>query len=191
MQLNKVIALTAICLVSLAFCPGISSRVRQDLIVCGLAHVVAHVVYSAIKYYGSSNIPYITKFIKMPVELKSDDTKVRGKGIKKFSVVMGVFAELVLFATWFNLITSVMIAGSSIIGLSIIHFYSMEVDQKLVLQVRPFALLVFPLALVGFVNAFLIHINSIIQRCFVFGKSGIIILFGNFKNFHLISVNCH
>ena len=127
-QLNKVIALTAICLVSLAFCPGVTSKERQDLLVCSITHVVAHVVYSAIKYYGSSNIPYITKFFKMPVQLMSSDPKKRGKGIKKFSVIIGVLAELALLTTWMNWITSIAIAGASIIGLSILHFYSMEVD---------------------------------------------------------------
>ena len=125
----------------------------QDLIVVGLIHVVAHVVYSAIKYYGSSNLPYVTKFPKMPTELMSDDPKKRGKGIKKFAIIFGMFAEFSLIATWLGLLTSVAVAGVMVIGFSVIHFYTMEVDQKLELQVRPFALLTFPLALAGFVNA--------------------------------------
>ena len=127
-QLNKVIALTAISLASLAFCPGISSRLCQELLVVGLVHVFAHAIYSAIKYYGSNNIPYISKWPKMFTQVQSDDAKVRGKGIKKVSVVFGVFGEMALIATYFNVIGTFAAAGMLVIGLSVLHFYLMEID---------------------------------------------------------------
>ena len=43
-------------------------------------------------------------------------------------------------------------AGLLIIHLGIIHFYLMEIDQKIVLQVRPFALITFVFAGLGVAN---------------------------------------
>ena len=77
----------------------------------------------------------------------------RGKGIKKMSVILGVMAELCVFATYFEVVTSVMTAGILIITLSMLHFTSMEVDVQLQLQVRPFAMLTFPLAIAGLIGA--------------------------------------
>ena len=132
--MNKVIALTAISLVSLAFCPGINSRLRQDLLVVGLVHVLAHVIYSAVKYYGSTKIDYMSKWPKLLSQLMSDVPKKRSKGIKKVSVVFGMLGEFALIATWFNLwIETVMAAGLAIIGFSVLHFYLMEIDMDYVL----------------------------------------------------------
>ena len=61
----------------------------------------------------------------------SDNPKVRAKGIKKFSVIFGSFAEITLLLTWLNILTSVTAAGILIIGFSVIHFYAMEVNQQL------------------------------------------------------------
>ena len=152
-QLNKVIALTAVSLVSLAFCPGIGHTLCQDLLVAGFAHVVAHALYSTVKYYGTSNIPAVQKFPKMPAELVSSDPKIRGKGIKKASVLLGIMAELALIAVFYDYLGGYAVAGTTLISLSVAHFYTMEIDQQLVLQVRPYALLCFPLALAGLINA--------------------------------------
>ena len=114
---------------------------------------MAHALYSTVKYYGSSNIPEIQKFPKMPTELMSDDPKVRGKGIKKISIILGVLAELSLIAVFYDYLGGFAASGIVIITLSVAHFYTMEIDQKLVLQVRPYALLTFPLALAGLINA--------------------------------------
>ena len=114
---------------------------------------MAHAIYSTVKYYGSSNIPEIQKFPKMPTELVSDDPKVRGKGIKKISIILGFLAELSLIAVLYDYLGGFAASGIVLITLSVAHFYTMEIDQKLVLQVRPYALLTFPLALAGLINA--------------------------------------
>ena len=98
------------------------------MFLAGGLHVVAHAIYSSIKYYGSSNIPYLTKWPKMITQLFSGDPKVRGKGIKKLSVVCGVLAEVALVAIYFNYIGTFAAAGMVSIGLSVLHFYLMEID---------------------------------------------------------------
>lgn len=116
-------------------------------------HVVAHVLFSAVKYYGTSNIPAITEFPLTVTQLFDTNPVTRGKGIKKLSVVLGVIAELSLFFTYFEILTSVTITGILIISFSMLHFTSMEVDTQLSLQVRPFAMLTYPLAVAGLVGA--------------------------------------
>ena len=89
----------------------------------------------------------------MPAQLMSEDPKIRGKGIKKISVILGILAELSLIAVFYDYLGGFATAGMIIISLSVAHFYTMEIDQQLMLQVRPYALLCFPLALAGLINA--------------------------------------
>ena len=64
----------------------------------------------------------------MPTEIVSGDPKIRAKGIKKLSVIFGVLAEMTLIATWYNIINTFAAAGMLVIGLSVAHFYLMEID---------------------------------------------------------------
>ena len=85
-------------------------------------------MYSSYYYYGSSNIPLLSKWYKITKEIGSDDTKKRGRAIKKISLVAGALCEIVLLFTAWNYLT-VFTAGLLIIHLGIIHFYLMEIDQ--------------------------------------------------------------
>lgn len=124
-------ALSAITIASLAFFPGTSESWRKEIITLAVLHMVGHVFFSIVKYYGTSNIPAITEFPLTMSHVMHSDPVTRGKGIKKLSVIFGVMAELSIFATYFEVITSVMTAGILIVTLSMLHFTSMEVDIKL------------------------------------------------------------
>ena len=64
-QINKVVALAALSIISIAFLPYVSSQLRYDLLVQGCLHVLLHTSYSTFRYYGTPNIPYITTFHKL------------------------------------------------------------------------------------------------------------------------------
>ena len=74
------------------------------------------------------------------------DPKKRGKAIKKISVILGLIGELSVIAAVFGYLVVFKTACLLSVGVSLAHFYLMELDIKLVLQVRPWALLTFPLA---------------------------------------------
>ena len=135
-------------IVSIAFLPGLSSSLRYDLMVQGMCHVLIHTSYSTYRYYGTPNIPGITKYHKLFVQIFGDPKK-RGKAIKKISVILGIVGEMALLSTLFDYILVFKTACLLCVGVSLAHFYLMELDNKLVLQVRPWALLCFPLAFVA------------------------------------------
>ena len=147
-QINKVVSLAALSIVSIAFLPGLSSSLRYDLLVQGMLHVLLHTAYSSYRYYGTPNIPGITKYHKLFVQIFGDPKK-RGKAIKKISVLLGLVGEFAVLATVFGYLAVFQTACLLCVGVSLAHFYLMELDIKLVLQVRPWALLVFPLAFVA------------------------------------------
>ena len=143
-------SLVALNILGLAYCPGFSS-VRADLVTIGLVLVVIHSMYSTYYYYGSSNIPILSKWHKIMAQIGDADPKKRGSAIKKISLIAGALGEIaVAFAAWDYF--TVFMAGLLIIHLGIIHFYLMEIDQKIVLQVRPFALITFVFAGLGVAN---------------------------------------
>ncbi len=88
-------------IVSIAFLPGLSASLRYDLLVQGMLHVLLHTSFSTYRYYGTPNIPRITKYHKLFVEIFGDPKK-RGKAIKKVSVILGLIGELAVLATVFG-----------------------------------------------------------------------------------------
>ena len=100
-QINKVVALVAINLVALAFVPFMSA-LRDDLLIIGLTLVLIHSSYSILKYYGTTNIPAIQTWPRMFSELMHTDTKKRGLGIKKSSLIFGWIGEMALLALVFG-----------------------------------------------------------------------------------------
>ena len=61
------------------------------------------------------------------------------------SVIMGVAGQLALSAGYWGYISEAQLVAASVI-LGVGHFYTMELDYKYVLQVRPYAYLPFPLS---------------------------------------------
>lgn len=87
-----------------------------------------HGIYSIFKFYSFSLQRYLAD-----------------KGIKKLSVLLAVAGQLVLSGGYFGFLSyRALVLGG--IGLGMAHFWTMEVDYKYVLQVRPFAYLPFVLA---------------------------------------------
>jgi len=74
------------------------------------------------------------------------DKKIYMTGVKKISIIAGSFAQQAqMHGVVFN--SGSLLAFAVAITMGTIHFYSMEIDFKGILQVRPFAYLPFPLAL--------------------------------------------
>lgn len=88
----------------------------------------AHGIYSMYKFYGFS----LQRFIA-------------DKLIKKISVFLAIAGQLVISGGVFGYFSySTLLIGGVTLGMA--HFWTMEVDYKYVLQVRPFAYLPFVLA---------------------------------------------
>ena len=81
-------------------------------------------------------------------ELANPEPKEMLVGIKKVSIILGTLGQLVLSAGYLKWISSAALCYGSL-SLGIAHFYSMEIDFRWKLQVRPYALLPFPLAAAG------------------------------------------
>lgn len=67
-------------------------------------------------------------------------------GMKKLSIILGTFGQLALSAGYWGYIGMRFLCWLGV-GLGTAHFYTMEIDYKWVLQVRPYAYLPFALAL--------------------------------------------
>mmetsp|Transcript_22541 Transcript_22541/g.32389 ORF Transcript_22541/g.32389 Transcript_22541/m.32389 type:complete len:199 (-) Transcript_22541:96-692(-) len=138
-ELNKALALAALTNMLIGFLPThIAQLDRKDqttLVWISMNMLWIHTVYSMYKFYSFS-----------PRKLMAE------KFLKRFSVFFGALGNVALTVGFFEKISweATIIAGT-ILGIA--HFWSMEVDYKYVLQVRPYAYLPFPLAAIvlGFV----------------------------------------
>lgn len=136
-EFNKAVSLSGLSVLCFSFFPIYSRSVQNELLWSAMVQLWIHFVYSAIKYYGTNNIPYVTSFLDF-----------RSNRPKKVSIIAGLIAQLVLSLGYFSYITLQQLATLGI-TLGLLHFYAMEVDYKFVLRVRPFAYIVFPLAALG------------------------------------------
>jgi hypothetical protein len=134
-ELNKAISLSGMTTMLMSFLPAFKNQSR-GLLWSSMTMLWTHSVYSAYKFYG-----YKLK------NLLSD------KAIKKASIAFGVAGQLALSAGFWGYISeSALIYSASV--LSVCHFWTMEVDYKYVLQVRPYAYLPFPLAAAAIATRF-------------------------------------
>jgi hypothetical protein len=118
-EINKAISLTGLTSVILGFIPETGSdEHRKELLYYGAGALLTHTAYS------------IYKFEIYPPKILSH------KGVKRISYSLGTLGQLALFM---NQATASILLGVS-------HFWTMEVDFKWKLQVRPYAYLPFPLA---------------------------------------------
>ncbi|KAJ1461602.1 hypothetical protein M885DRAFT_584622 [Pelagophyceae sp. CCMP2097] len=132
-EMNKAISLAGLTNIALAL---LIKSMRRNLLIYALALLWAHSAYSTWKYYGDTHIPRVETWPNVVKELKSDEAKERLWGIKKISLVLGSAAQVLLALTAWPLLG---------FGLAVGHFYSMELDYKLKLGVRPYAYLPFVL----------------------------------------------
>jgi hypothetical protein len=159
-QWNKAISLAGLTVLCLAFIVprfffGTSDGAAEPSLefqhsLCWHAFVMLelHSCYSAVKYYGSKHIPRLEDWKKSSFVSDLRDKKTFMEGVKKLSITLGVLGQVSLVAGCFGMAPGSLItlAFASSISLGTAHFYSMEIDFKKRLQVRPFALLPFPLA---------------------------------------------
>lgn len=124
---NKAISLSGMTTMLLSFLPE-AKDMSNDLLWISMNMLWAHSIYSYYKWYSFN-----------PMKVLSD------KWIKQVSVLLGSLGQLALAAGYWGEINykTLLLSATT---LSIGHFWTMEVDYKYNLQVRPFAYLPFPLA---------------------------------------------
>eukprot|EP01033_Poteriospumella_lacustris_P010634 gene10634-7566_t len=133
-EANKVISLSGLTSLLLAFTPEFH-HVQKDLLYASMGLLWTHSIYSFYSFYDFS--------------LK----KVwNDKLLKPLSVALGAAGHLLLSYSFFGKIDDAVLAVSTT-ALSIAHFWTMEVDYKYKLQVRPFAYLPFPLSIYAIYRA--------------------------------------
>lgn len=129
-ELNKVISLSGASLLFMAFIP-IFNRESYQILIIAYFHLEVHAIYSLYEYF---------------------DIITGNKRYKQLSLIFGVVGQLLLGGWFWNYILQKTLVYSIIFG--ILHFYFMEIDHKFILRVRPFAYIVFPLAILGLYNGF-------------------------------------
>lgn len=127
-EANKAISLSGLTSTLLAFLPEFKEN-RQELLFVSGTLLWTHSVYSFYSFYNFSLI-----------------TLVKQKQIKQISVLLGALGQIALSFAIFGDVSHQTIALATT-ALSIAHFWTMEVDFKWVLQVRPYAYLPFPLSI--------------------------------------------
>lgn len=126
-ELNKAISLSGLSIMLCSFLPHFISQ-QKELLLISLNILSIHSIYSMYKFYQYD----ITKVLK-------------DKWIKRLSLGLGSACQFAIALGYTQYITP-LIAAFSATTLGIGHFWTMEVDYKYQLQVRPFAYLVFPLS---------------------------------------------
>jgi membrane-bound metal-dependent hydrolase YbcI (DUF457 family) len=132
LELNKALSLAGLTVLALAHLPGFD---RDALRLRALAMLLAHSGLSFAKLYGSKLWPPLSQ---LP---KAGWPRLGGEGVaavKFASIFFGSAAQASLLLGVLGYITAVQSAAASLC-LGTAHFYTMEIDYKGVLQVRPFA----------------------------------------------------
>ena len=136
-ELNKLISLAGLTILLLSFLPilqisflrgVVDATHHHDMLVCAMVMLWIHSLYSIYKFYGYN-------WRRFSEEIK----------IKQFSIVLGTCGQLAIsLGCWGTITAGMLIVSATLFGLG--HFFTMEIDYKYELQVRPFAMLPFPLA---------------------------------------------
>ena len=134
-ELNKVLALVGLAVLGIAFIPQKQCIESQDyLLVFVLYSQIIHSVFSVWCYYGE-HIPKLNSWAWAVRQLFSSNRKDRLICIKLLSTVFAFVCLILLVLFQLNIITITMTA---VCFFGVAHFWTMEVDFKLNLSVRPF-----------------------------------------------------
>lgn len=126
-EANKALSLSGLTTMLLAYLPE-CEEMRKDLLWVSMVTLWGHSAYSFYKFYN--------------LDIKK---VLSDKLMKRISILLGSAATFSLAAGYVGeFSTAVMALSTTVLGIA--HFYTMEIDYKYVLQVRPFAYLPFPLA---------------------------------------------
>ncbi len=126
-ELNKALSLAGLTIMISSFLPQFVQK-KKELLWISMNMLWIHSVYSFYKFYQFS-----------PKKV------VNEKWMKKTSVILGTAGQLALSLGYWGYIdyNTLLVSATT---LSFAHFWTMEVDFKYKLQVRPYAYLPFPLA---------------------------------------------
>ena len=145
-ELNKILALTGMAVLPLAYLAFDNAKEHIQLALWGQ---LVHATYSTYKYYGDK-IPYVSGYLGMIFEmLDATSKKTRLVGIKRLSVVCGFVSLILITAQVFVRGYSVTAINIAVLVTALVHFIAMEVDYKLVLQVRTTGNWTIPLTLLS------------------------------------------
>jgi hypothetical protein len=127
-QINKAVSLSGLTVMMMSYLPYWTPQQGKEMLFHSMSMLWIHSAYSFQKFY------------------QADLTKIMKKRTMEISsVIMGVAGQLALSAGyWGDISEAQLVAASVILGVG--HFYTMELDYKYVLQVRPYAYLPFPLS---------------------------------------------
>lgn len=127
-ELNKALSLSGLTTMLISFLPNVEKKNKDSLLWISMNLLWAHSVYSFYKFYSFN-----------PKRLLKEKT------IKRLSVAFGSLGQLILSLGYFGQISYLnLILSATTLGIA--HFWTMEVDYKYKLQVRPYAYIPFPLA---------------------------------------------
>lgn len=146
--------LAGLTLLALAFVPlrevwlSADALAQDALLLHALVVLALHSAFSLYKYYGETHIPLIQTWPDIVSELYAPSPKVRLIGVRKLSnLTASLGLGLVLWlAVWSAPLATVPATALAAIALGTLHFYTMEVDFRLVLGVRPFGFAPFYIA---------------------------------------------
>ena len=71
--------------------------------------------------------------------------------VKKISILLGAAGQLAISAAFLGLVSGPLVTCWLAVGLGTAHFYTMEVNFKWALGIRPFAYIVFPIVTLALV----------------------------------------
>jgi hypothetical protein len=133
-EANKLISLAGLTILLLAGAlPSSAATLQYELAWHGMIMLWMHTVYSVFKFYGTDNIPSLKRLSTTRWALAFTPAAERTVLLRTISCVLGSIAQLLLSFT--------LSAFGLVLGVA--HFWTMEVDYKWKLQVRPWAFLPF------------------------------------------------
>lgn len=119
-EFNKALSLSGLTIMLTSFLPEMKD-IRKDLLWISMQALWFHSVYSTYKFYQFS-----------PKKLMEE------KPLKKLSIALGCAGQVVLsLGFWGQICHQTLAMSATALGLA--HFWTMEVDYKYKLQVRPYA----------------------------------------------------
>ena len=147
---NKLISLVAISNLGLALAPtAFFKRISAPLAATSLILILIHSTYSGLRYYGvHDKLPAFNYMIKPSLEEKKDRRLV----IRLRAIAWAAGATSLLTLPFSFAASSIL---SLTLLLSLAHFWFMEVDYKLHLQIRPFAYIAFVIGAVALLSTVL------------------------------------
>ena len=152
LELNKIIALAGLTALLCAFFAH-----AEDFVSHAQWLLLLHAALSTWKYYGDTKFPIITSFGSALDEWRSKKSKDNAVAVKKASIVLAVFGQIILAAGHLGYMS---LTGASFallsLGFGFAHFWTMEVDFKYKLGVRPAGLFPFVLGPLALLAVFLL-----------------------------------